>query len=129
MIRISDMALLAVAVAGAVYTYQIKHEAELSAKRLKTLQAQISAQDRKIALLEADWALETGPARLEKIAISYKDQLHLQPMKSSQIIDSTELPGFRLDRKDPNAETYAGQDGDTITGGIDTLIERAGETE
>ena len=68
MIRIFDIMLLLAAIAGAVYTFQIKHEAEQAAKKLATLRAQIAAQDRKSDLLEADWALETSPARLEEIA-------------------------------------------------------------
>ena len=71
--RITDIVLLAAAVGGAIYTFQIKHDAELSAKKLATLKAQIAAQHRKIALLEADWALETGPAWLENISMRHGD--------------------------------------------------------
>ena len=124
MIRITDIALLLAAIGGAVYTYQIKHEAENAARHIKTLHAQIAAQDRKIALLEADWALETGPARLEHIAEQFKEELQLAPMESSQIIDSTELPGFRLDRTPVSDETYAGKDRNILTGGVGDLIQR-----
>ena len=47
MIRITDAVLLGVAIAGAIYTFQIKHEAEMSAKQLATLKAQIAAQQRQ----------------------------------------------------------------------------------
>ncbi|MEE9375506.1 MAG: hypothetical protein V3V04_04160 [Rhizobiaceae bacterium] len=124
MIRITDTALLCIAVAGAIWTYQVKHEAELSAKRLNTIKAQIAAQDRKIALLEADWAIETSPARLEQIAKKYSKQLTLHPLESSQIIDATELPGFRIDRSDEEQKVYAGENNDLTTGGIDALIEK-----
>ncbi len=124
MIRLTDLVLLSAVVAGAVWTYQIKHEADLSAKRIKSLNAQILAQDRKIALLEADWALEINPERLEKIASQFDDQLNLKPLESSQIIEISELPGFRVDRDARDVETLAGQDGDVITGGIGELIER-----
>ena len=129
MIRFFDVALLGAAIAGAVYTYQIKHEAELSAKNIRSLQAQISAQDRKIVLLEADWALETNPTRLRKISNQYENQLQLKPLDSHQIIDLTELPGLRQDREPVSDEVYAGKDGEIITGGIGALIKRAGETE
>lgn len=125
MIRITDMALLGVAVAGAIWTYQIKHEAELSAKQLSTVRAQIAAQNRKIALLEADWAIETSPARLEIIAEQFLDQLKLKPMESNQIVDASELPGLRVDRTDENEKIYAGENGEMSTGGIGSLIERA----
>ena len=126
MIRLSDMMLLGVAVAGAVWTYQIKHEAELSAKHINNLNAQIAAQNRKISLLEADWAIEISPARLEKIATQFSTQLKLIPMSSSQIVDRSELPGLRVDRESTGEEVFAGRDGDVVTGGIGGLIEKKG---
>ena len=129
MIRITDAVLLIGAVAGAIYTFQIKHEAELSAKQLATLKAQIAAQQRKISLLEADWALETGPSRLETIANLYAEQLMLRPMDSSQIIEAHELPAMRPepDADDDVREANNGDESDKslLTGGIGDLIERA----
>ncbi len=124
MIRLRDIGLLGIAVAGAVWTYQIKHEAELSAKHINTLKAQIAAQNRKINLLEADWAIETSPARLEKIAEQFGAQLKLKQMSSSQIIDTTELPGMRVDREGNTEEVFVGRNGELITGGIGDLIEK-----
>ena len=126
MIRITDSVLMAMAAAGAIYTFQIKHEAELAAKQLDTLQAQISAQDRKIALLEADWALETAPARLERIASQFNEQLQLQPMESTQFIDISELPGLRVERGDGDQEIFAQEQDCAVTGGIGALIDKAG---
>lgn len=116
--------LLGVAVAGAVWTYQIKHEAELSAKHINNLNAQVAAQNRKISLLEADWAIGISPARLERIAAQFAPQLQLIPMSSSQIVDRAELPGLRVDREETDEEVYAGRDGDIVTGGISGLIEK-----
>ena len=127
MSRMTDFFLLTVAIGGAVWTYQIKHEAEQSAKQLNSLRAQISAQNRKIALLEADWALETSPSRLEKIAQRYTKQLQLRNMESSQIVDTSELPGLRVDRQTEGDETYARTEGGVVTGGIGELIERGGD--
>ncbi|MEP0943716.1 MAG: hypothetical protein ABJH63_13840 [Rhizobiaceae bacterium] len=129
MIRITDAVLLIGAVAGAIYTFQIKHEAELSAKQMATLKAQIAAQQRKIALLEADWALETGPGRLEVIAKKFVDQLALRPLESSQIIERHELPDIRPEPviEDDTREAENNEQGDSklLTGGIGDLIERA----
>ena len=124
MSRLTDSLLLAIVIGGAIWTYQIKHEAETSAKRIASLKKQIVAQDRKIALLEADWAIETSPARLRKIAKTFEEQLQLVPMESSQIIDTSELPGFRLDRDQIDGETFAKRGESIITGGIGDLIER-----
>ncbi len=127
MIRITDAILLGVAVAGAIYTFQIKHEAELSAKELKTLKAQIAAQQRKISLLQADWALETGPSRLEAIARQFSDQLMLKPMESFQIIDSSELPDMRPPIEPEVDEQQAGEGEELTTGSIGDLIQKASE--
>ena len=131
MIRITDAVLLIGAVASAIYTFQIKHEAELAAKDLATLKAQIAAQERKIALLEADWALETGPGRLEVIANQFVDQLMLRPMESSQIIERHELPGIRPEPEieDDTREADNGENDNSnlLTGSIGDLIERATE--
>lgn len=125
MIRITDSILVAMAAAGAIYTFQIKHEAELAAKQLDTLSAQISAQDRKIALLEADWALETAPARLERIASQFHEQLKLRPLDSTQIITISELPGIRVEGDGDDQEIFAQEQDGAITGGIGALIDKA----
>ena len=124
MIRIVDTVLVAVAISGAIWTYQIKHEADQSAKRIASLHSQIKAQNRKIALLEADWAIDISPARLEKVANQFKEQLGLRELASSQIVELSELPGFRLDRDASTEEIYANENDDIVTGGIDAIIER-----
>ncbi len=134
MIRLLDLTLIGAAIAGAVWTYQIKHQAELSAHKVTVLKRQIAAQNRKIALFEADWALESSPARMEQIAEKYAEQLKLKPMRSTQIIDTSELPGLREDRKAKQETVIASDDDgtevkpdDTLTGGIEDLIGREGE--
>ncbi|MEM8749111.1 MAG: hypothetical protein AAGF28_02340 [Pseudomonadota bacterium] len=124
MIRIIDAALVTAVICGAVWTYQIKHEADQSAKRIKSLNAQIAAQERKTALLEADWAIEIDPARLEKIARQFESQLKLRPLDSNQIVTMDELPGFRPPPEAENGETLADQGGDITTGGIEALIRK-----
>ncbi len=119
MVRISDMLLVAAVISGAVWTYQIKHEADLSAKRLASLNQRIAAQNSKIALLEADFAITTGPARLEAIARQFEGQLALKPIESTQIIDLSELPPMRQ-KEDPLQEMIAGEIDTTITGSVET---------
>ncbi|MDD9909160.1 MAG: hypothetical protein OXR62_05650 [Ahrensia sp.] len=124
--RIIDLLLICVAIAGAVWTYQIKHEAESSANRIKSVQAQIAAQNRKIVLLEADWAIETAPGRLEGLAGRFEDQLELRRMESSQIATRDELPRLRQAPSARDGETWAARNDNTITGSIGELIEREG---
>lgn len=124
MIRIVDTILVAAAIGGAMWTYQIKHEAELSAKRIASVRSQIIAQDRKIALLEADWAIATDPSRLEKLAETFEAELSLRPIESSQIVSESELPAFRVDRDGEDDEIFAGEKDQITTGGIGALIKR-----
>jgi len=123
-VRIVDLALVAVAIAGAVWTYQIKHEAELSAKHTASIKTQIAAQNRKIVLLEADWAIETSPERLRAVSKRFQKQLALRPMESTQIIERHELPQLRDSPTDEEVETWAGKNDETATGGIEALIEK-----
>lgn len=124
--RYLDGVLVLVAVAGAVWTYQIKHETESSARRIKSLKVQIAAQNRKIDLLEADWAIETGPARLESLATRFADQLGLQHMQSSQIATIEELPEIRQQPTSEETETFADNNDGTVTGSIGDLLNREG---
>ena len=125
MSRLTDGLLLIAAVSGALYTYQVKHEADQSARKLQVLRAQIAAQDRKIALLKADWAIATSPHRLEEVAERYSTQLKLRPLESSQIADVSELPALRQDRALEEDETIAGRVDGVVTGGIADLINSA----
>ena len=95
MLRLTDIILVFIVVAGAAWTYQIKYEAENSADRLRELNAKIAQQNEKIVLLQADWAIMTGPERLSPVAEAFKDQLQLSPLKSEQIITLDELPEMR----------------------------------
>ena len=67
---------------------------------LASIETQIAAQNRKIVLLEADWAIETSPERLESFARRFQKQLALRPMESTQIIERHELPQLRSRRTD-----------------------------
>ena len=119
------MALIAIAIGGAIWTFQIKHQAELSAKQLNRLRADIQRQNEKIVLLEADWAIITSPDYLEPIAKKYQEQLGLKQMESTQIISLDELPPVRVP---PEPEEMIAQ-GDgidaTMTGGISKSSSRS----
>ena len=124
MIRISDGLLIIAVVVGAVWTYQIKHEAEVSAREVAKLRSEIAAQENKIVLLEADWAILTSPGRLEKVARDFGDELKLQRIQSSQIATFAELPPLRERPvvEDMQADGDNTIDHQTRTGGIGSLI-------
>ena len=123
MIRVTDAVFIVAVIAGAVWTYQVKHDADQTARHLKSLRAQIVAEERKIALLEADWALATDPARLESIAKRYEAELGLIAADSDRIATLSELPDFIVVEEETLAEESDGRT--VITGGIASLLERS----
>ena len=95
MIKASDIVLTGLMIAAAVWTFQIKHEAELSADKVAKLQGEVNREKDKIDLLEADWAVLTQPRHLQSVAEKFVDELHLQQLKVDQIITPDELPPLR----------------------------------
>ena len=119
MIRIVDAVLVAAVLGGAVWTFQIKHSAEQSAKKIALLTRQIEAEDRKITLLRADWAIMTSPERLEKVARTFENELGLNEMRSDQIATLDELPPLRPNPKEKILKALQDGEADTQTGSID----------
>ena len=124
MIRVRDLLLIAAVAGGAVWTYQTKHRAELSAERIEELKRQTAAEQARIRLLEADWAIATSPDRLEELAERFSEQLGLEPMQSHQIVTPQELPPLREREKPLTDDTYAGEPDSMTTGSIGDLIAR-----
>lgn len=123
MIRLTDAILVLAVIVGAFWTFQIKHEAEQSAKRLADLRQQIDAQENKIILLQADRAILTGPGRLEVIADTFKEELGLADMLSTQIVKLSELPPLRPKEDNEVIQVEADSIDDLITtGGIKKSI-------
>ncbi len=118
MIRLTDMTLIAIAIGGAIWTFQIKHQAELSAKHLNKLRADIERQNEKIVLLEADWAIITSPDYLDPIARRYQSQLGLKEMESTQIVSIDELPPIRAVPEPEEVLAEGGAVDSIQTGGI-----------
>ena len=92
MFRTMDLLLIAVMVLSAAFTYKTKHDAERQYAELRSIRAEIRHELDTINILQADWSLLTQPARLQKLAELYGDQLGLQPLDSHQIIGLDELP-------------------------------------
>lgn len=105
--RLIDVILVLAVIFGAVWTFQIKHDAELTARELAQINRQISDQRNKIALLKADWEILTGPARLERVAGIFAGRLDLVPLEPSQIISLDELPPLRAEPDFDSEETTA----------------------
>ena len=95
MIKASDIVLTGLMIAAAIWTFQIKHEAELSSDKVAKLMRQIDRENDKIDLLEADWAVLTQPKHLQNVAGKFAGELHLQQLEVDQIITLENLPPIR----------------------------------
>jgi len=120
--RTSDVILIAVMLSAAAFTYKTKHDAEATMERIKELQAQIQLEKDAIDVLKADWSLLTQPARLQKLAETYQDDLGLKILEPQQIVGFNELGGIPF-RVQSVEELIAGSEGVeipdfTVTGGV-----------
>lgn len=92
MFRTSDTVLIAVMVAAAAFTYKTKHDAEDKYSEVRKLEAAIRYEEDSIDVLKADWSLLTQPARLQRLAETFAEQLKLQPVDPHQIVELKDLP-------------------------------------
>jgi len=116
MIKASDIVLTGLMIAAAVWTFQIKHEAELSSDKVTDLQHKIDRENDKIDLLEADWAVLTQPNHLQNVARKFANELPLQQLEVDQIITPTDLPPLRQ-VEDPIGALARGEAADEIVTG------------
>ncbi|MCR4266056.1 hypothetical protein [Nitratireductor sp. ZSWI3] len=92
MFRTSDIVLITVMMAAAAFTYKTKHEAEAKYEELRRIETQTRLEADSIDLLKADWSLLTQPARLQRLAETYQDELGLKPVGAPQIAEFSDLP-------------------------------------
>ena len=115
------MVLIAVMVCAAGFTYMTKHDAEAELSRLRKLEAAIRFEEETIDVLKADWSLLTQPSRLQKLAETYQEELHLVPVEAHQIATIEELPArpLRIEDivEDAMAESEGSLDG-VVTGSV-----------
>jgi hypothetical protein len=90
--RIFNLLLLVAMIIGAAVTYDMKHKAEMAADRVARLQADIAKEKDQIAVLRAEWALLTQPARLQSVVDKYADYFKLQPFSPKQIATIDDIP-------------------------------------
>ncbi len=125
MSRLTDALFIAAAIGGAVWTYQIKHEADIAAKALGSLRVQIRAEERKMTLLEADWAIATAPDRLRAVVAAHGDQLNLETLDTNQLSTLDDLPPMRPVPEVDEMQADAGGEDRLTTGSIADLLKRS----
>lgn len=92
MLRSIDVLMVGALIAGAAWTFKVKHDARIEAARVAHLETRIRLENEAIDILKADWSLLTSPDRLERLADRYKDQLGLEPADPRQIVTLDQVP-------------------------------------
>jgi hypothetical protein len=105
-------------VAAATVTYQIKHHAENKLAEVRRLRAEVHLEQQTIDLLEADWSLLNQPARVQHLVETFKEELQLETMQSTQIATVDELPERLLQIEELIAGGPEAFTDPTITGSV-----------
>ena len=125
MMRIVNMALIALVIATATWTYSVKREAEQRLVEIRALERAIDLERETIELLRADWAHLSHPQRLQALAETYAGELGLAPAVADQFIRPSDLPGPPpFDPGDAVGDIIVGLPADELTTGS---IEGAGQ--
>lgn len=116
--RLINIAMLAVVIAAATWTYSIKHKADEQLAEIRSLERKIALERETIELLKADWAHLSNPARLQELIEKYAEELGLDATAADQIISLSELPPPPVfDLGDAVGDIIAGEIDDAMTTG------------
>lgn len=111
-LRVLNLAVIAILVLAAAYVYRVKFDATVQAERLARLRGELRHERDTIAALRAQWEQLDSPARIETLAKHY---LPLRPIAPTQFDALDRLP----ERPAP-AQNLA-TDADPIGGIIENL--------
>jgi len=125
MLRSIDVLMVGALIAGAAWTFKVKHDARIEAARVAHLETRIRLENEAIDILKADWSLLTSPDRLERLADRYKDQLGLEPADPRQIVtlDQVPLRQEALPPIDDERVEAPAPDRQTMTGSVRRTLE------
>jgi hypothetical protein len=88
-LRVLNLAVIAILVLAAAYVYRVKFDATVQAERLARLRGELRHQRDTIAALRAEWEQLDSPARIETLAKRY---LPLRPIAPTQFDALDRLP-------------------------------------
>lgn len=92
MFRPLDILFIGLLLAGAAFTYKIKHDSEVAIERVAKLEREIKKEQELTDILKADWALQVSPKRLEILVEKYRGELGLDVLKSENIGGLEQVP-------------------------------------
>ncbi|EKF20797.1 cell division protein FtsL [Nitratireductor pacificus] len=120
MFRTSDVVLITVMLAAATFTYKTKHDAEAKYTQLRKIETQAQLEEDTIDILRADWSLLTQPARLQRLAETYQDELGLEPVEAPRLAEFRDLPQAPLTIEGLMTDMAAAGDAhdQTVTGAV-----------
>ncbi|MCF3945545.1 hypothetical protein AiwAL_05975 [Acidiphilium sp. AL] len=89
MIRPVTFVSFALALSSGAWMFVVKHRAEQLDRQIGGVTAQIRASEQRIRVLRAEWALETDPNRLARLAAMFLPAL--KPMAPDQLVTWSQL--------------------------------------
>lgn len=89
MIRPMTFVTAVMMLGSGAWMFVVKHRAEQLDRRIGDVTAQVRSSEQRIRVLRAEWALETDPNRLQRLATMFMPQL--QPMKPDQLVTMQQL--------------------------------------
>lgn len=127
--RVVDALFLALAIGGAAYVFDVKHQAEEAHDTRRGLEREISELSRDVSLLEADLAALEQPARLQGLVASLPEAFDLEPIAARHYVRLSDIP-FREDDIPPElAEALGTLSDQGLATDLDSLIRTiVGET-
>lgn len=121
--RVVDGLFLALAIGGAAYVYDVKHQAEEAQDLRRGLEHEISGLSRDVNLLEADLAALAQPARLQDLVASLPEAFDLEPIAARHYVRLSDIP-FRDDEIEaPRPEALGSLADQGVVSDLDTLIQ------
>ena len=90
MLRFLNIVAIAALFGSAVYAYTTKYQTSYRAEQIVKTNIEIKAERDAIAVLRAEWAYMTRPARLQDLADKYLPDL--QPLQVTQLVDANAIP-------------------------------------
>jgi hypothetical protein len=83
MIRPFTLITMLLAAGSGAYLFAVKHHAQLLDDQIASVSQASRLDGQRIRVLQAQWALETDPTRLQQLATQFT---HLQPMRPAQLV-------------------------------------------
>jgi hypothetical protein len=91
MIRPLTLISAAMFVLSGAYLFAVKQHSQLLEDRLAAVTQATRLDEQRVVVLQAQWALEVDPSRLQQLAANFTT---LQPMKPSQMVALSQLAGM-----------------------------------